>query len=740
MMAESAIELRAGVVGFLRWRGAMSWNINQQRAMVVALLMGLSVSLTFLHMSLVPLSVSDARNVYAITLYVPVSLGALLLGTLAGLGMGLFAGAVLYIHTLVMPLAFLELSFITPFISMGVLSLFGLLAGILFAVILPRTHSNLETYGGVVLACFGASLVVRTLVALTTTYDPSLPEAIVQILIDTIVASAPCLAAHAIEQRVREKADDIGVREAFRISIFAVVLLAFMLTVTISYVSVTLGERQKSEEAIRSEVNYICLQIEALERRNEAFDDLGKAAGLSDEELRALDSEAYSQLKGSVGDVLNGYTMEQTGTVAIIQDRRILMTDDERLRVGEDVSGLLGKEIWQAIEASVASGDFQRVGYDGILNTGKNAGGYSNGVQVAYLLAAQQGDYTVMIIEPSSMVFRDRSDVMWREVSLTAVLLVAVFFVVTRLLGTTVARRIDQTNEAMDHITSGDLDVRCEVAGTREFKSLSANINKMVDALKGLIAEAEKRMEADLATGQAIQEGSLPKRYPAFPDVEEIDLYASMNAAKEVGGDFYDFFTVDADTVAFLVADVSGKGIPGALFMMVAKAEIQNCLARGMEIGEAMTAANKYLCAHNEAGMFVTVWAATLDWRTGHLSYVNAGHNFPLLRHGRGGSWEWLTEKSGLVMGLMDMISYKTKELTLEPGDELLLYTDGVNEAFNVSDEEYGNDRLEQFLAGHADVRPQEIVRNLREDVGVWAEGAEQSDDITILALEYKLD
>lgn len=180
-------------------------------------------------------------------------------------------------------------------------------------------------------------------------------------------------------------------------------------------------------------------------------------------------------------------------------------------------------------------------------------------------------------------------------------------------------------------------------------------------------------MESDLATARAIQEGALPRIFPAFPDEYGVDLYASMDPAREVGGDFYDFFTVDDRTVAFLVADVSGKGIPAALFMMSAKTEIQGRLSAGIEPAEAIAAANEYLCANNDADMFVTVWAATLYWQTGLLTYVNAAHNYPLLRHGHGGTWEWLKQKCGIVLGAFEGAVYQQKTLTLEPGDELVL-------------------------------------------------------------------
>jgi sigma-B regulation protein RsbU (phosphoserine phosphatase) len=243
-----------------------------------------------------------------------------------------------------------------------------------------------------------------------------------------------------------------------------------------------------------------------------------------------------------------------------------------------------------------------------------------------------------------------------------------------------------------------------------------------------------------LATAKAIQRSALPRTFPPFPEIDAFDLYASMDAAKEVGGDFYDFFIVDDNTLVFLIADVSGKGIPGALFMMAAKAEIENYLSTGMGPAEAILSVNRRLCATNDAGMFVTVWVATLNWETGELTYVNAGHNFPLLRHGRGGNWEWLKKKCGLFLGTFEIAKYRQETIDLQPGDELILYTDGVNEAFSVNEEEYGNDRLDAFLAAHNDMRHDELVKALRDDVAAWAEGAEQSDDITILVMEYGVD
>jgi serine phosphatase RsbU (regulator of sigma subunit) len=277
-----------------------------------------------------------------------------------------------------------------------------------------------------------------------------------------------------------------------------------------------------------------------------------------------------------------------------------------------------------------------------------------------------------------------------------------------------------------------------EESETKEFSELSERINTTVDALKELIGEAERRMEYDLATARAIQEGALPRTFPAFPEIDAFDIFAAMDAAKEVGGDFFDFFLAGNHTLGFLIADVSGKGIPGALFMMAAEGEIEHRMLEGLDLARAVSGANDYLYANNDADMFVTVWAATLDWETGVVTYVNAGHNFPLQYHAKDSSWEWIKKTCGMFLGTFDLIQYHTETLVLEPGDKLVLYTDGVNEAFSANGEEYGNARLEAFLVDHSDRTPKELTEELRADVAAWSRGAEQSDDITILALEYK--
>ncbi len=343
-------------------------------------------------------------------------------------------------------------------------------------------------------------------------------------------------------------------------------------------------------------------------------------------------------------------------------------------------------------------------------------------------------------MQPSDKVFEKRPSIMmWMVISEFALLLV-VFAIVFALVNRVVIRHIDEENAALARITDGDLEARAQAGGSREFESLSDGINVTVDTMKGWIAEAETRMDAELATARAIQESALPRTFPPYPHILKFDIYASMNAAKQVGGDFYDFFLVGDDCgpkagkLGFVVADVSGKGVPAALFMMKAKALLRDYVGSGMELGEAVEEANHQLVDGNDEGMFVTCWVGLLDYGTGHVDYVNAGHNPPLLWT-RASGWQWLREKSGVPLGLFEM-PYQAQALDCEPGDTFILYSDGVTEAFDVDENLYGEDRLLAVAKQGYRLRPRELLESVRADVAAHAAGAEQSDDITVLTLE----
>ena len=239
----------------------------------------------------------------------------------------------------------------------------------------------------------------------------------------------------------------------------------------------------------------------------------------------------------------------------------------------------------------------------------------------------------------------------------------------------------------------------------------------------------------ELGMAKDIQLSALPSTFPPFPDEFRFDIWASMETAKEVGGDFYDFYFTSADRVLFLVADVSGKGSPAALFMMRAKALIKSAAQTGKPLARVFEEANDALCEGNTSNMFVTAWAGELNTNTGHITFVNAGHNPPIVR--RNGAAEYLKTKHSLVLGAMSGIPYRVGELQLNPGDEIYLYTDGITEQPNIGGEQYGEDRLLKVLSSGA-IRKKPLLDAVLADVRHHAAIAEQADDCTQLVLRYR--
>ena len=245
------------------------------------------------------------------------------------------------------------------------------------------------------------------------------------------------------------------------------------------------------------------------------------------------------------------------------------------------------------------------------------------------------------------------------------------------------------------------------------------------------------RLETELSLASNIQADMLPNIYPAFPEREEFDIFASMDPAKEVGGDFYDFFLIDDNRLGLVMADVSGKGVPAALFMMISKILVQNYAMTGKSPKEVLEAVNAQICANNREEMFVTVWLGILDLKTGRLAAANAGHEFPAIMH-YGTGFELYKDKHGFVIGGMEGVRYKEYEIMLKPGDKLFLYTDGVPEATSADKELFGTDRMLAALNTRPDASPKEILKNVRAAVDGFVKEAEQFDDLTMLCLEYR--
>ena len=277
----------------------------------------------------------------------------------------------------------------------------------------------------------------------------------------------------------------------------------------------------------------------------------------------------------------------------------------------------------------------------------------------------------------------------------------------------------------------GDVDLFAFLRSTVEEKDAGDPVRGVVS----MISELD-RLDNELKLASDIQLNMLPMNFPAFPDRSEFDLYAVMDPAKEVGGDFYDFFLIDSDHLALVISDVSGKGVPAALFMMVSKTLIKNQLMSGCDPAEALERVNAQLCERNSSMMFVTVWLAVLEISTGKGIVCNAGHENPAV-HRAGGAFEMLKYKHGLIVGVKKDAKYQTREFEMHPGDCVFVYTDGVPEATDPANTMFGEERLLLSLNEDADASPQELITRVHDAVFTFANGAEQFDDITMLCMKY---
>jgi sigma-B regulation protein RsbU (phosphoserine phosphatase) len=265
---------------------------------------------------------------------------------------------------------------------------------------------------------------------------------------------------------------------------------------------------------------------------------------------------------------------------------------------------------------------------------------------------------------------------------------------------------------------------------------MESELLKYEESLTKITAEKE-RIGTELQMATLIQQSMLPHIFPPYPDRKEFELFASMTPAREVGGDFYDFFLIDDDHLGMVMADVSGKGVPAALFMMVSKVIIQSCAMLGRSAGETLKKTNDAICSNNQAGMFVTVWFGILEISTGRITAANGGHEHPALMRANG-EFELCKNKHGLVVGGIPDIKYREYEIVLEPGDKLFLYTDGVPEATDIECNMFGTDRMIDALNKDSGACPEKILENVRNTVNAFVKDAEQFDDLTMMCIEYK--
>ena len=343
-----------------------------------------------------------------------------------------------------------------------------------------------------------------------------------------------------------------------------------------------------------------------------------------------------------------------------------------------------------------------------------------------------EGYYVIALadVEESDLA----SNITLASISLTEVFVFLILYgVLYIVLKRTVLDSIVRVGKSLSKITKGDFEVKVQENKSKEFKELSKDINRTVNSLKRYAEEEKNKIESELQFAKNIQHSALPT---VFPLNNNFRIFANMITAKAVGGDFYDFYYINRDVVAILIADVSGKGIPAAMFMMKSKTVIKGLVESGMPVHIAATEANKKLCEGNDANMFVTAWLGAINIKTGHVEFVNAGHNPPLIQN-EDGTFEYLKSKKGFVFGGIDGFTYEKQSFDLKPGQKIYLYTDGVTEATNEDKELFGEDRLLKVINAERNKEPKDICNAINESVDKFVGDAEQADDITMLCFQY---
>ncbi len=326
---------------------------------------------------------------------------------------------------------------------------------------------------------------------------------------------------------------------------------------------------------------------------------------------------------------------------------------------------------------------------------------------------------------------------------LTMLVIISVGLFLNKLLLQPIKKITQEADRFANENKAADVKLTETIKSKDEIGRLAGSIDRMEEEIATYVKDItqitgeKERILTELSLARRIQADMLPSEFPAFPDRKEFDIYASMNPAREVGGDFYDFILIDEDHLYLTIADVSGKGVPAALFMMASQIILANMVMMGYSPAEVLEKANEAICSTNKEEMFVTVWLGILEISTGKLTAANAGHEYPALMHA-GGRFELLKDKHGLVIGGMEGVKYKEYELVLEPGSRIFVYTDGVPEATDSEMKMFGTERMLAALNTDHEAGPEQLLANVRKSVDDFVKEAEQFDDLTMLCLEYR--
>jgi len=360
-----------------------------------------------------------------------------------------------------------------------------------------------------------------------------------------------------------------------------------------------------------------------------------------------------------------------------------------------------------------------------------------------YYAAVPSTGWSLAVIFPEEELFGDLHQLA-RNVAFIALAGFVLLFLVITFVARTITKPVRSLAATTEQIAKGNLDIDLpRPSSNDEIAALTRSFGEMKTALKAYIANlaattaAKERIESELKIAHAIQMSFLPKHFPAFPTKDAFEIHAALEPAREIGGDFYDFFLLKDDQLLFTIGDVSGKGIPAALFMAVTKTLIKGVAGNELELSEVFKRVNLELCQENEAMMFTTAFCGILDFASGELRYTNAGHLPPLLVR-RGISAEWLAIPPGMALGIDEEARYQTAHIALQPGDSIVLYTDGVTEAMDPTEHLYSADRLLATVSSNPSRSPKDCVVGILDAVRTFASGADQSDDVTLLAIRLR--
>lgn len=518
---------------------------------------------------------------------------------------------------------------------------------------------------------------------------------------------------------------------AFEVVKSSAVLMALVcgVTTTLSVLCVKLliGEKPSNifkEKTISRSFQFWLMICVSVAFASTVLFTVGVQTELAKKETEDLFKESLSKISGEISrsdkDNLEN-AFETASLLSVGTKGKVLVLDNDFVILsGENAGQSLEKQISRKIKGEKSESFFKaRVqGAD------------------CYCMYVTCKDKIIFAFRPSSEVMFHRTLTLYVTVFTQTLIFVALFVNIYMLIKRLIVNNLKKVNDSLAEITNGNLNTVVNVRSHSEFASLSDDINHTVESLKHYIAQAAARIDKELEFAKTIQHSSLPEIFPPFPGRKDFDIFALMDTAKEVGGDFYDFYFVGDDVFSFLIADVSGKGIPAAMFMMKAKTLIKNLAQSGIAPEEVFEKANNELCQNNEADMFVTAWMGTVNLKSGELTVCNAGHNAPVLLKANG-TCDFLKTRPGFVLAGMENVKYKPFKIKLDRGDKLLLYTDGVTEAFNKDGKMFGNERLLDVAASLCERNVKRLCKGIEKSVFDFSSGTDQSDDLTAMAFVF---